>query len=652
MATLSFYLSKSCLTRLDENIKLTLTKLAHPESWVDVSVTGALVDAARGGVAGLDKFTRDYLAKNGDALIVSAIQASGFENTLIEAYNVAMNMMAAAIMARNDLVLRMLKETSWLCMQEIVKKDEILITLAEDVKQLHLLLASLVGTSHEWDAYFSKLRQALALVASTRTDLTTVRNTFKRSDYWLAKKFEGTVEKLTTARDLITPKNNNPAIQKISEGSYKIQQSFKTATPDKTRPQKDTLTQAATKTQKLNEGVHAMETGLAYFGEGLSDKFPLPTTEQKWQAAVAIGNLSKRILTDLQGYFEQTAKVNFLVASFISSLDAVSAALPAFFKTFILSLMDKNIARVNTLVEGMALTINGKETAIARPIPGFRPSSLPVTVLGIKWIAEINLILQGYKLIPTKQLTSLTLNKAAVDFYKKTVAKLQKMDDMRSGSAVLKMKDGEEKLSDVETQILALIIEANAACVSSVVRGGILQLSRTVLSRLELSLYRDNQIYNLMLAFWNYPLPQEDVLNNIYGGLMKMFGSIGMDNAMEALAKGDFKRLLSIKGQDAAYVGAALSVLALLKKCFKTKKEKDTLASVETDLNSQKDLLKISFSVDFDLAIFKNLDVCLRLKANANFFKIKETLCGIANDIPGMSTLFTKVDSLFSFWGG
>ena len=652
MSTLSFYLSQSCVLKLKENVKLTLEKLANPKSWVDVNVTGALVDAAMGGLGGLASFAKDYLARNSDALLVAALQATGLEKTLLEAYNVAMNMMAAAIMARNDLLLRMMKETAWSLMREIVKKDNILITLAEDVKQLHLLLASLVGTSHMWDEYFAKLRQALSLVASTRTDLRIVRNTFSSSDYWLAKKFEGTVAKLEQAKNLITPKNNNPAIQKISEGSYLISTTFSTATPDKTRPQKDNVTQAQVKTKRLNQGVHAMETGLAYFGEGLTDKFPLPTTEQKWQAAVAIGNLSKKIMDDLQGYFGATATVNVLVASFITGLDSVSAAIPTFFKNFILSLMDKSYARVDTLCQGMALTINGKETAVYAPIAGFRPTSLAVTPLGLKWIAEINLILQGYKLIPTKQLSALNLNKAAVDFYKSTVRALLAMDNKRSGTALLKMTDGQELLSDVETQVLALVIEANAASVSSVIKGSILQLSRTVLSRLELSLYRDNQIYNLMLAFWNYPLPEEEVLNNIYNGLIKMFDSAGMDHYKDLLIKGDFKKLLRIRGRDASYVGAALSTIALLKKCFKTQSEKNILSGVESDLNSQSDLLNITFSVNFDLAIFKNLDACLRLKGLSGFFQIKETLCGIVNDIPGMSTLFTKINSLFSFWGG
>ena len=650
--TLSIYLSESCVQRLKENYRLTLEKLANPKSWVDGNVTGGLVDAAMGGMEGLGSFAKNYLARNSDALIVAAIAATGLENTLQEAYNVAMNMMAAAIMAKNDLVLRMMKESAWSCMQEMVKKDEILTVLAEDVKQLHLLLASMVGTSHMWDEYFSMLRQALSLVASTRSDLKLVSSTLKRRDYWLAKKFEGTVAKLEQARDLITPKKNNPAIQKISEGTYKISTALSTSTPDKTRPKDDMLAQAASKTKMLDQGLTAMNTGLAYFGEGLTDKFPLPTTEQKWQAAVAIGNLSKKITTDLQGYFEATAKVNTIILSFIGGLDSVSAALPTWYKSFILSLMDKTYARVDTLTQGMALTINGKETAISGPIPGFRPTSLAVTPLGVKWIAEINLILQGYRLIPTKALSSLNLNKSAVQFYQNIVRDLLSMDNKRSGMALLKMTDAQELPSDMETQVLTLIIEANAASASSVIRSSILQLSRSVLSRLELSLYWDNKIYNHMMAFWNYPLPQDDTLNNIYEGLIKTFQSAGMDRYAELMVKGDFKKLLRIKGRDASYVGAALSTLALLKKCFKTQSEKNTLAGVESDLNSQSDLLNITFSVNFDLAIFKNLDACLRLKGLSGFFKIKETLCGLANDIPGMSTLFTKVDSLFSFWGG
>jgi hypothetical protein len=653
---LAVYLTEKCKAQLMENKRLIMEKLSDPSSWVTVDVSGKLVDAAKGGMSGLASFAEDYVEKNADALAMSALKATGLESTFMDAYNLVMNMMSAAIMARNDLVLRMMKEVAWGCMRELAAKDDILITLAEQLKQLHLALASLVGVQQNWPDYYNLLRKALGLVDASGKDLGLVRNSLYRNDFWLGRKFDGTITKLEEARDILTPKKNNPAIQAISEGSYKVQQGLKTGVPDKTKPKADFIAQTKKKTALIASGLSKMEKGLAYFGDGLSDSYPFPTSSQQWQATVAIGKLSNQILNSLQGYFEATSKVNALVLAFQTGLDTVSSTLPSFYKNYVISLLDTSKGRLDTLRDSMALAINGSETALTRPITGFRPNSLTTTVQSLNWIMDINLILQGYKLIPAKQLSKLNLDKTAVDTYKSIVAQLQKMDDLRSGLAILRMTDGQEDPGDLETQILTLLMEANNAIVSSSVRKGILQLSRATLSRLELSLVRDDKIFTLMQQFWYVELPLQDTLNQVFDGLIKALDNAGLDRMKDALLGGDFKKLFNLKGRDATYVGAALAAVSLLKKCFKTGPERDKIANVEADLNSDADLLNITFTINFDLAIFKNLSNCLQLNGLAEFFKIKQNLCGILTDAlkdsPVMSSMFTKMNSLFSTWGG
>lgn len=653
---LAVYLADKCKALILENSNLLMQKLSTPDSWISYDISGSLVEAAENGMGGLASFAGDYLTKNADALFMSALKASGYEQTFMDAYNLAMNMIASALMARNDLVFRMMKEVAWGCMRELAAKDKILIQLVEDLKEMHLLLASLVGADPEWDIYYKVLRDALNLVVASRRDLSLTRNTLMRNDFWLTRKYDASITQLEKAKDLITPKENNPAISSIVSGSHKIKSALKTSAPDKTKPRKDTAAQAIEKTRLINEGFTKIGHGLAYFGDGLVENFPIPTSEQKWQAAVAIGNLSKRVLDDLQGYSEATFKVNFLVLSFITGLDSLSAELPAFFKKYILSLIDSNLERIDTLIGGMALTINGSETAIKAPVKGYRPNNLAVSVQGFKWIMDINLILNAMKLIPAKQLSALNLNGSALGKYKAIVAQLLKMDDLKSGMAILRMTDGQENPADLQTQVLAFLLEANNSIMSRTVRKSILQLSRTILSRLELSLIRDDQIYNLMQAWWFTELPIQDTLNQVYNGIVKMLGDAGLDRMQEQFINGDFSKMFNLKGRDGAYVGAALAAVSALKKCFKSGPARDKLAGVEADLNADADLLNISFSINFDLAILKNLQGCLDLNALADFFKIKQNLCGILTDSikdsPKMSALFTKMSNVFSSWGG
>ena len=649
---IAYYLFEKCKQKLKENVALVWQKLSDPASMVNFQASGALADAASGGLGGLAAFAEDYIRNNSDALLMSALEATGLEKEFMQAYNLAMNLMALALMANNNLVLKMMQELAFTCMKELKKKDDKLIDLADKTKELYVVLASLVKTTDLWDTYYQNLRDSLGLVAQVRADIKMVANTFSSTDYWLAKKFDGTVLKLEKARDLITPKKNNPAIKKISEGSYKITKALGQSSPDKTKPKSDALGQTLARGKMLSTGFKEMGKGLQYFGAGLGDNLPFPTTEQQWQATVAIGKISKQLFDLMNGYSEATVKCNALIAAFLSGLDSIITLMPAFLKKFVLSLLTKTYDRTDILTKGMAFALNGADEAISGPVGGFKPNALIVSGKSFLWIMEINLILQGYKMIPTKQLGALALDRDAVGVYRSCVQQISAMGDLRSSLAILKMKKGEEELFTLEAQMTAFLLEANNAIISSSVRKEILTVGRTALSRLELSLYADHTIYALMEQFYLTNINKQDELNKTFDGITKMLGNGGLDRAMGCLITGDYAKLFNMDARSASYVGNALVVLAMLKKCFKSKAEKDKADDITADLNGDMDLLNISFSINFDFAIFKNLADCLKLNGLAGMFNIQELICGIAQDIANgnvanTTATFKKLGDMF-----
>lgn len=656
---LAYFYTKKCQAAIEENKSYFMAIYANPGSLVKFNVSGALVDAAEGGLMGLAQFADNYLEQNADALVMAALKATGLESTFEEAMNLCMNLMAAAVMGQNNLVLKCMKELSWNLMKTIVEKDDKLYEVAELVKQLYIILASLIETVPEWDTYYDKLREALRLIESTKADLGIVKSTYKSSNKWLSKKFEGTVAKLETARDLITPKKNSPAVSRISEGSYKLQQGLKTGKPDKTKPKGDLTAQAKAKTKLIDSGLTKMRDGLAFFGKGLSDQFPFPTSEEQWQAMVALNKVSGKVTKSLQGYFELNARVDLMIAAFLTGVDDFQSGVTSIFQKYINNLLDANIARLDVLSDDMAFSLNGDPAAKSGPIADknamtgkFTPNSLTITTMSFKWIMDINLIFQSYKLIPTKQLEALTLSQGAVDVYKSIAARLTSMGDRKSGLAVLRMKQAQEETADLETQVMALVLESNIAVVSGKVRRGILSLCRTVLSRLELSFVTDHEIYSMMLTFYNTPLPDETSLDQSYGSLTDNFKKAGLDRAVACLASGDFKKLFKLSGKDASYVGAALAALAFLKKCL-GKNFSWQLRDAESDLNSSLDLLNVQFSINFDLGILKNLLVCFKLNGLVKMFDPLEILCAIARDIAAggssnTSKMFKDIDDIFN----
>lgn len=636
--SLVVYLTQKCLQKMDENVALIVKKFSDPGKLIDANASGALVEAAQGGMGALATLAEEYLRQNSDALLFAALKATGLEKKMEEAFKGFQDLLAAALMAQNNLVYRMTKEIAWSLMEELSKKDKLLIHLGEKVKELYSALASLVGAPDSWSAYRQYLEQALQLVAGTRADLQLVYNTLSRNGYWLNKRFDGTITKLEKARDLITPKDNNPAIQKISEGSYKINQALGTVLPDASRDKKalaEGRDQAKARAGIVNKGFQTMGQGLAIFGEGLSDNFPIPTTSQGWQATVAIGKLSNDVLIAMQGYFGHTNKVNALVESFKLSLGALNTAMPSFLKNYILNRLQPTYNRVDTLVHSMAKVLNGDQDAITGPIAGYKPNSVQLTVNGFKWISDINLILQGYKSIPKSALDKMALDQDAANEFKSIVARINNMYPggvLATPMGRYRMTGGIEALGDLETQLLTFILEANNAVISASVRREILPVGRAVLGRLELGIKADHDLYALMEEWYAYPLPQNDLLDKLFAGLAKMLAAAGLDRALAALQSGDYKSLFSASGMLCTFVGASLAVLALLKSCDMSKHDKDTLKEIESDLNADMDLFNFNFSINFDLAIFKNIFDCLKLTGFANLFTSKEFLCGLAQD--------------------
>ena len=208
---IGYYLFQKCEQKLKENASLILQKLSDPGSMISFNASGALVEAAAGGLQGLAAFAGKYLEKNADALLMSALEATGLEKGFMEAYNLAMNLLALALMANNNLVLKMMQELAFTCMKELAKKDEKLIEMADKTKEMYMLLKSLVDTKDIWSEYYSNLRRSLALAAEVRADIKMVHSTFSKADFWLAKKFDGTVKKLENCKGSYHPQEEQPS---------------------------------------------------------------------------------------------------------------------------------------------------------------------------------------------------------------------------------------------------------------------------------------------------------------------------------------------------------------------------------------------------------------------------------------------------------
>jgi hypothetical protein len=615
--SLGAYFIKKCADNIKENLALLQMKLSDPGNLVTFELSGTLVDAAAGGLGSLAAFAGEYLKQNADVILVEALQATGLEDTAQQAFNLANNILAASIMANNELVMYFVRRLAQNCITLLKDKQALLAELSSRVTELYNLLKILDKGNPVYDPYIAQLRRALLDVRSARTDLLLVRNTFVRRDLWLSRRFVSAKASIEKARDLVTPPQKNVSIDKGVTGGKANKSALTSAV-------NNPLANGTTGSSGIDT-VKAAQIAAV----GLFENPPVPVTAEQFQATISIPKVSKQVIEAAQGYFEAVSKINALIAAFIGALSQLNSGLPAYYKKYILSLFDPLLNRVDTVSGEMANILNGSPTAFTGPIGGFKPQPLTASVQAFKWGMDLTIILENFKTIPEGALNSLTISQQTLVAYQTAVANLQKLDDIKMEGVIFKATDAQENTGDLESQLLVFLLEANNAPVSATVRKEVLGVARSVLKRLAITVNRDNQIASILQRFVDTPFELEDTIKKIGEGIFSLLSSAGLDNAQDLLESGEFTKFFKLNSKEATFVGAALAAVALLKQCFPDQASRDKLSQIEFELEKDADLLNIQFSIDFDLAIFKNLQDCLRFKSLGASFSLQEAFCGI-----------------------
>jgi hypothetical protein len=740
--SLGAYFVKKCTDNIIENLALLQMKLSDPGNLVTFELSGKLVDAASGGLGPLSSFAGEYLRQNTGVVLIEALQATGLEDTAQQAFNLANNILAASIMANNELVMYFVRRLATNTITLLREKQEILAELSSKVTELYNLLKILTQGNPVYDPYIAQLRRALLDVRSARTDLLLVRNTFVRRDLWLSRRFDSAKASLERARSLVTPPLPNQSINRGVAGGT-VNKSTLTSVVN------NPLANGTTG----NSAVDAVKAG-QIAAIGLFENPPVPTTEQQVQATISIPKVSKQVIEAAEGYFEIVVNINARIAAFISALSQMTSGLPAYYKKYILSLFDPLLNRVDNVAGSMADILNGSPTAFAGPIGGFKPQPLTASVQAFKWGMDLSIILENFKTIPTGQFTTyvqaativaigtaeipgalakvsvganqililsaglprtpkqgdritvlgasiaannvvttlarvhaatlsqendvvlltlagrlepeyptfaraklespsgaldaLNISQQSANAYQTAVVNLKKLDDIKIEGAVFRATDAQEQTAELESQLLVFLLEANNAPISATVRTEVLGVARSVLKRLAITVSRDNEIAAILQRFVDTPFELEDTIKKIGDGIFALLQSAGLDNAQELLESGDFNKFFKLNSKEATFVGAALASVALLKQCFPDQASRDKLSQIEFELEKDADLLNIQFSIDFDLAIFKNLQDCLRFNSLGGSFSIQEAFCGIISS-SGVGQSLARLKDVLSF---
>lgn len=495
-------------------------------------------------------FVSEQVAVNGARVINNAedIILDKFApviDTAQKAHSIAFDAVAAAMVAKNDLIMGLIQKLAQTCVESIRRKREILIELQTKLRELYNALILLVAGDPFFSKYLKDLRSALRLIVEAENDLVLVRNTYFSQDIWLSKRFNDVDVKLKEAEALMEP---DPLVE-----------------PD----------------NKITGGV--------------LDGVGVPSKPQQLTILITIPKLCKEAAAAAHGYFLATLKTNALLLAFTLAYSDLHTAKTDLMKDFTLNTLDNIFKKLDSLVDSMATTLNGDPNALLEPMDGFEPDSIKTSASSLGWLFQLKTIIYYLKVIPGDSLESIQASNVALDKYNESVEQLKTKNDRKSGQAILNATHGREDIGDLEIQVVSFTMYSLQAMVDAKASSEILSLGRTLISRLDLSIEQDREIEAILTGFIKADLGLDDTLGRLTDNVTGVLDKFGFDRASDLLNNGSFKEFFNTNSKTATYAGAALLAISAVKNCLKTEEDREQLNKAGREIQKEQKTREILY---------------------------------------------------------
>lgn len=607
--SLAALFNQECVAATLSSIKLALQKLAEPQNLFQFQLSGALVDAASGGLGSLAEFAGDYVQENADTIAFALLQATGEENALREALNTVYKYLSVAFLANNTLVFVIMKILAANIIEQLDRKRTRLDKLKDLLTQLYNALFLLSKGDPVYNAYLESLRSALKDLLLAKSKVANVKNTLRASNVYLSKTYSDAQQDVLRAQNKLRPSTGgNPFTTPFYE-------------PGKTN---------------VFNGSTGIDDAALFTSKALLSSAGIPTNREQLDHILAIPKITKNIILEMKDYSTLVFSTNGMLKSYIAGVNGLSTLLQDSLKKYALEHLDSIITQLTTLTGDMSQSLKGT------------PNPVKVTTLAFKWTAQTSFIISQMKLLPGTALSKIALPLADVAAFQASVNALKALNNASIGQAVLVATQSQEQAGDFEQRILTALLQANGAVATAKVGAPTLALIKSLIARTTLTVSRDTQIANILKEFIAHEVEGEAELNRLINSINDLMEKAGLDKALDLFRTGDYAKFFGLNAKSATYVGAALEAIALLKDCFDSEEKKQEITKVQRKLERDLDLLSLKLSFDFDLAIFKNIQLCLKNLNLTNLFNLQEFLCGIAESA-GVGKIFQALDDAVSF---
>jgi hypothetical protein len=214
MSLISVHYNKKCLDNLEQNLKLAIAKISNPSSFFKLSMSGALVDAAQGGLGSLAQFGQKYVEDNAEAIAFTAFEAlpSKYKDPIRQELDNILQSIVSALLVNQAFVIIMMKFVAEGGIEKLDEKLARTRELKELLTSLNNALVVLAAGPQSYNNYLAKLRSAAADLAKARQKVGTVAAQYKSRAVFLTKVYEQAKGHVRDAQKKIKPTESNPFV--------------------------------------------------------------------------------------------------------------------------------------------------------------------------------------------------------------------------------------------------------------------------------------------------------------------------------------------------------------------------------------------------------------------------------------------------------
>jgi len=632
-----------CLDILKSNIDLAWKKLNDDLSKATWSLSSPLLASVLKN--GFMAFAKDYAKQNAGKMIGAAIHViakvtgkNPFAG-LMAAYDSLMFMFVGAMAAYNDYLLRLTQELAEAAVNRGNRKLLELQEIRRDFIPLYNVLVRLsLGGDELYDLYVGQLREALRLLYKSERDVELVWNTLQYSGYFLNQRYETAKQDLKDAADLVQPDISPDYYREIHPGNYDEEFDYPSWKTEASRV----------------SGSSSMFSSDKAFGNAVGDSLSLlarsagvPATPEQFANMKLVSKLTSQLITTGQGYMLKSFDLNTSLAAFPIALSSLSDSFPDFMIKMLKLQFESFLKDMGEVRKSMASHLNGSERNVFGPEGGFKPKIPVLSTMSLAWTVQLRLIDGYFESIPVSALSANNLNLAAVNEYKRVVAKLKTYNNVTAdGEVILGMTAGVETLTDFEQQMLLFLTSATMAMYTFSIDDEILAVGRRLLQRCDINIRRTQEIIDLMKGWRDYELPGQTILDELHNNIISTADKGGFDKFKQALESGNFTSLLTLDGTNASTIGAALLVISFLSKCFAEEgKPTEELDDARDVLTQDLSLFNFSFDLDLSFNIFQGLADCVKFRGFGKKLDLEALLCKLIKDL-----VADKKDAASSQW--